>query len=507
MTVLLAILGLSLGLALLLTPLVRALAPRFGLVDHPDGKRKTHARPTPVGGGVAVLVATSGALAIGLAATGGFDDACGSHGEFLLGLFVAGTIICVVGLADDLWGLRGRHKVLGQLVAIVVVMYAGVVVERIQLFNWCQELGLLAIPFTVFWLLGAINSLNLMDGMDGLLGCVGTIISLAIAVMAVLSNSWVVACLAVALAGALLGFLRYNFPPASIFLGDAGSMLIGLVLGVLAIRGALKGPATIALAAPVAILTVPILDTTAAIVRRKLTGRSLYTTDHGHLHHCLLRHNLSCRGVLLGVSGLCCLTVAAGVVSLSLNNELFAILTSVSVACILVVTRLFGYAEFVLARDHFLETVWSLLHARAANPAAHQIEVRLHGSGEWKELWHDLTARAPELNLAAMCLDVNAPAMEEGYHARWNRRNGEIEDGRLWRAEIPVMAEGQMVGRLEAIGPRDGEAIGAKLATLTQLLDSLEKAVSARNGPSAGGPHARSLGGPPVTTGGAASVP
>src|SRR5262249_8496162 len=101
-----------------------------------------------------------------------------------------------------------------------------------------------------------------------------------------------------ALAGALLGFLRYNFPPATIFLGGSGSMLVGLVIGVLAIQSSLKAPATIALVAPLATLAIPIIDTAAAIVRRKLTGRSTYTTDRGHLHHCLLSKGFSSRGVL-----------------------------------------------------------------------------------------------------------------------------------------------------------------------------------------------------------------
>src|SRR5439155_8367461 len=138
-------------------------------------------------------------------------------------------------------------------------------------------------------LLGAINSLNLIDGMDGLLGSVGLILSLALAVMAALAGHWGAAAVAVALAGALLGFLPFNLPPASVFLGDSGSMLVGLVLGTLAIQSSLKAPATIALATPVALLILPIFDTTVAILLRTMTGRSLYTTDRGHLLHRLLR--------------------------------------------------------------------------------------------------------------------------------------------------------------------------------------------------------------------------
>src|SRR5581483_6199758 len=120
--------------------------------------------------------------------------------------------------------LRGRHKLVGQCIAVGIVIVGGVRVEHIHLFDWTLELGLLSVPFTGFILLGAINSLNLIDGMDGLLSSVGLIITLAMGALAAVGHHWIAACIALSLAGALLGFLRYNFPPASIFLGDAGSM-------------------------------------------------------------------------------------------------------------------------------------------------------------------------------------------------------------------------------------------------------------------------------------------
>src|SRR5262249_13889999 len=151
---------------------------------------------------------------------------------------------------------------------------------------------------------------------------------LALGAMAALQGQWAAAAVAAILAGALLGFLFYNFPPASVFLGDCGSMLIGLAVGVLAIRSSLKAPATVALAAPTALLILPIFDTTAAILRRKLTGRSLYTTDRGHLHHCLLRSGLSNRRALLAVAGLCLVTAVGALASLAWNNEALALLSA-----------------------------------------------------------------------------------------------------------------------------------------------------------------------------------
>src|SRR5205807_3125260 len=241
----------------------------------------------------------------------------------------------IVGLVDDFIRLRGRHKLLGQVVSVLIVMSFGLVVHQISLFGWQVELGLLAYPFTMLWLLGAINSLNLIDGMDGLLSSVGLILTIAIAAIAILAGQSAQAAVAVAMAGALAAFLRYNFPPASIFLGDSGSMLIGLVVGTLAIQSSLKTTATVAMCAPLAILSVPFFDTLMAIVRRKLTGRSIYTTDRGHLHHCLLRRGLSSTRVLLLVSAFSLLTAVSALASLAFHNEFLCVFTVAAVASIL----------------------------------------------------------------------------------------------------------------------------------------------------------------------------
>jgi UDP-GlcNAc:undecaprenyl-phosphate GlcNAc-1-phosphate transferase len=204
---LLVILGLSFCLTVVLTPVARRCAFRWGLVDQPDGRRKIHAGPIPLAGGLVILAAATGALLPVLLVPNPFQDQLIEQGPMLLGLFLSAVTLCGVGLADDFLGLHGRHKLLGQLAAISIVLASGLLVRKLRLFHWEVELGLLALPFTVCWLLGSINSLNLIDGMDGLLSCMGLIISLAMALMAAVAGQWVAACTAVALAGALIGFL------------------------------------------------------------------------------------------------------------------------------------------------------------------------------------------------------------------------------------------------------------------------------------------------------------
>jgi UDP-GlcNAc:undecaprenyl-phosphate GlcNAc-1-phosphate transferase len=469
--------ALSFGVAFALTPLVRLLARRVGLVDRPDGVRKLHSRSIPVAGGIGILLAVGAALGAALLVPGPLRDELAEQGAFVVGLLLAGVLICAVGVVDDFVTLRGRYKLLGQVLAVGIVMASGVVVRHLRLFGWDVELGLLAVPFTLFWLLGAINSLNLIDGMDGLLSSLGLIVAAALGALALVGGQDVAACVALALAGALLAFLRYNFPPASIFLGDSGSMLIGLLVGAVGIQGALKGPATVALCAPVAVLTIPLFDTAMAIVRRKLTGRSIYATDRGHLHHCLLRHGFSSRRVLLVVSSLSVVAAAGAFVSLSLENELLAVLVMVAVVGVFVLTRLFGHAEFLLVRERLRGVLGPFFPGRAGS-APREIRVRLQGTVDWEALWEELTGCAADLRLAAVCLDVNAPSLHEGYYASWRHPAYRPEGRGAWQTEIPVYAERLPIGRVQISGHENDEAFWDKIAAVAKVIGSFDARVA-----------------------------
>jgi len=322
------LLAVSFAVSFVGTWIFRSLAVRWGLVDRPDGRRKLHGKDIAVAGGVPIFIAVVVGVGLGCAFWPWSINPEGSNSGTLIGLLLGALTICAVGVADDCRMLRRRHKLVGQLFAIGLVVACGVIIERVRLFNIEVELGLLALPFTFFFLLGAVNSLNLIDGMDGLLGTVGVIVTLAFGIMAIFTGRTMTAGVGFVLAGALLGFLRFNLPPATVFLGDAGSMLIGLIVGVLAIHSSMKGPATLALAAPLAVLIIPIFDTSAAILRRKLTGRSLYSTDRSHLHHCLLRRGMRTGTVLLVIASFCLLTVAGSLASLQFGNELYAVVSA-----------------------------------------------------------------------------------------------------------------------------------------------------------------------------------
>lgn len=440
-------------LSCLLTPLMRRAAIPLGIVDHPDGRRKLQLGPIPLGGGVVVCVATILAIALNLGAM-----SLSAHGEsknpadFLIGLLGASVLIVAVGLLDDRFSLRGRQKLAGQLGAALILVFSGLVVERIHLFGAQIELGLLSIPFTLFWLLGAINALNLIDGIDGLASSVGAILSVAIAGMAVMTGHGGDALIALALCGALLGFLIYNFPPASIYLGDAGSMLVGLLLGALAIRSSLKGPATVALAAPTVIWAIPIMDVGMAILRRKLTGRSIYHTDRGHLHHCLLRKGFSTRTTLISIVIFCMVTAFGSLASVAQQNEWLAVGSALVVFATLLVTRWFGNAEFRLLGSRLKTLLVSLLKLSCGRKTpAIPVHTRITGTRDWDELWNTLTVYAERFDLCSVQFNVNLPAWNEDYHVQWNRKP-EGDSHQEWSTEFPLVTHNMTVGRLRIRG-------------------------------------------------------
>ncbi len=245
---LLGTLAMSFGLCLALVPAARVLARRWGLVDQPDGHRKIHKHPTPVSGGLAILAAVVATLGLlFLVPENTVSESLRAHEATVIGLLLGSLVIVAVGMADDLHCLRRRYKLIGQIVAAGIVVSFTRGIQSIHLFGHEFDLGWFGVGFTIFFLVATINSLNLIDGMDGLLGSVGVILSLSLAAMACLASHWWAAAIALALAGALFGFLRYNLSSASIFLGDSGSMLVGLVLGTLAIQCSLKAPSTLAI--------------------------------------------------------------------------------------------------------------------------------------------------------------------------------------------------------------------------------------------------------------------
>ncbi len=442
--------------ALAIAPLAAVVARRIGLVDRPDGHRKLHTKAVPLTGGPTVLLSIVIAVMVTRLAFPNLLNSNEGDLRFLMCLAGASLVIVFVGLLDDRFGLRGRQKLAGQFLAALVMVPSGILIERIEILGYPLEFGDVAPFVTVFWILGAINALNLIDGVDGLASTTGIILSLSVAAVTfILGGRPDGLLISLALAGALSGFLVYNLPPARMFLGDSGSMLIGLVLGCVALKCSLKQYAAVALIMPTAIWAIPIFDVAMAIVRRRLTGRSIYTTDRGHLHHCLVRQGHTGVRLLVVVGSLCSLTGIGAIAGAALGSDLIAIIGVLTALSLLVVTRSFGHAELNLLTNRLRRFASSLVRKTAGpSPVLHDEQVRLHGHHTWEHLWQTLTEFAEKHGLDGVDLMVNMPSMGEEYHGTWRSRS-RVEQHDVWRSDIPLIVDGIRAGhvRLAAAAP------------------------------------------------------
>lgn len=279
----------ALVLALVFVPLAMKLAYKIGAVDKPNA-RKVHTKIMPRMGGLGIYLA----YIIVVLATQKMNMQ-------LAGLLLGSTILVVLGIFDDMKDLNAKFKLLIQILAAVIVMAFGVRIEFMtNVFGGeAIYLDILSLPITLLWIVGITNAINLIDGLDGLAGGIATIAALSMAVVGWIYGQYLMASMAIILAGATMGFLRYNFHPAKVFMGDTGSLFLGFNLSVLAIMGVAKSVTFISLAAPVLVLGVPIFDTFFAILRRKMNHKPIFAADKDHLHHRLLGMGFSHRKTVL----------------------------------------------------------------------------------------------------------------------------------------------------------------------------------------------------------------
>lgn len=282
--------------AALATPLVMRLARTIGAVDRPNERKVSRRAAMPLLGGLAVAVGCAAGLAI---AASTFEES--GFAQHLLGFGAGATILLLAGLWDDRFDMRAIVKLGFQLVAAVIAIEAGF---RFDLFSNFIAGRLEVVPawlmwpISILWIVGVTNALNLIDGLDGLSSGVGAIIAGTLTIICWQAEQWTGVAIGLALFGALLGYLPFNFPPARIFLGDTGSMLIGFGLAVLALEGYRK-TAFLAFLVPLLALAIPLLDTLLSIVRRLRTGRGVFSPDRLHMHHRLLEREGSHKSAVL----------------------------------------------------------------------------------------------------------------------------------------------------------------------------------------------------------------
>jgi UDP-GlcNAc:undecaprenyl-phosphate GlcNAc-1-phosphate transferase len=385
-------------LTLLITPACRAACRRFGWLDHPDS-RKLHSAPIPRAGGIAIFLGYAAAICAPIGA---------AHRAWTI--LPAVLAAFTTGLLDDIVNLKPRTKIAGQVLAALLVCAAGVQIRTMG--GYSMGNGWWHIPLSVLWIVGCANAVNLIDGLDGLAAGIGLFATAAAFLSALLSGNSALAAVTAPLLGALIGFLVYNFSPASIFMGDCGSNTVGFLLGCFTIMWAQSSPTLPAMTAPVICLAIPILDTGIAILRRFLRGDPIFTADRGHIHHRLLARGFTPRRVT------CILYAGSGFfacMSLLLTTGTYSrgpILAAFGIVVWLAL-RYFRYDEFDSLRRVFFGGAFR--RALRADLSARQLEAAVSAALSIDECWAALQNSGRSLGLSRATMQVNGRTYSEEF--------------------------------------------------------------------------------------------
>jgi len=343
-----AIFVLSLLFSFVLTRYVRDTATARGWVAVPTQERHLHSNPLPRLGGVAIFISFSLSMVAGAAIA---SYALHLHSVFspktLLTILVPATLVFLLGVYDDIHSVGPYFKFAIQAVAATMLFLGGLRIVNIPVLFGAHTLPwFVGLPLTILWVLAITNAFNLIDGLDGLAAGSALFSTMVAFVVALLAGQSLVAVVAIALAGAILGFLRYNFNPATIFLGDSGSLFIGFLLSALALEGAQKAPTIVAVAIPVVSFGLPILETSLSIVRRLISGRPVFTADREHIHHKLLQHGMTHRQVVILLYGVSAVFALLSLFLLWPTGSSLGLVLAVLGTGIWIGVQRLGYLEF-----------------------------------------------------------------------------------------------------------------------------------------------------------------
>jgi len=445
--------------ALAVTPCVARWATRKGICDHPSSRR-VHLDCIPRAGGIALFISFIVTYIISLSLSSPLETFFILQREQIV-FFLGAFCIFFLGLWDDIKSLSPWIKFSGQICVGLLVWFGGIGVE---LFSVTLHSGILlpswlSLVVTVFWVVLLVNAINLIDGLDGLAAGICLFVSITLLSLCLSSGKPVLIVGFSALAGSCLGFLRYNFNPASVFMGDCGSYLLGYLLAALTIQGAMKSHATVALLIPIIALGVPLLDTLLTPVRRFILGKDMFRPDQSHIHHLLLKLGYSQRHVVVIIYGV---TVFLGLTALAfvfVKDQLSAYILVLPGVLLFLVVKKLGYLEYLAA-----DKVWGWLRdltdeAGLSNERRSflNIQMQIMQSNDVEDLWTNVTVAIENLDfdIAELHLiDGKGSFLQRcPNNMKWQRQqnNEEFDFNKQcqFKLEMPLMAgEGTTYGTL-----------------------------------------------------------
>jgi UDP-GlcNAc:undecaprenyl-phosphate GlcNAc-1-phosphate transferase len=392
-----------------LTPAVRNAFRHWGLVDRPD-ERKQHRIPVPRVGGIPIAVSYVAAFLFLLLFAHHDGQIVSSHMDLVWKLLPAAGAVFLVGLIDDIIGLTPWQKLLGQVVAAGLAYWGGVrilgVTDHIE--HWWS------LPLTIAWLLACTNAFNLIDGLDGLAAGIGFLATLTIVLEALIQGNFPLAVAIVPLAGSLLGFLVYNFNPASIFLGDCGSLLIGFLLGCFGVIWSQKSATILGMTAPLLAMTVPVLDVALSIVRRYMRSQPIFSPDTGHVHHRLLAMGLAPKHVAIVLYGFCGLGAACSLLQSVTNVRFGGAAIVLFCAIVWFAVRQLGYVEFGVAQRMLMSGEFRKV--LRANIRLQMFHEAVAATKRVEDCWPMVCEACRDFGFSSVRMQVGEEAFEERFH-------------------------------------------------------------------------------------------
>ena len=426
MYLIIAVGAVSLLLSYILTPLIRDHVGRLGFLDQPDGIRKKHSGPVPRVGGIAIALSYGATFAIALVLPFSYTHILHNAFAGIWKLTLVASLVFLTGVLDDLVGLNAWQKLTGIGAAGVLAYFAGIRVD-IHLFPGISAYPWMGFAITVVWLVGCTNAFNLIDGMDGLAAGVGLFATVTMLLAALTQPNLPLALATMPLVGCLLGFLRYNFNPASVFLGDSGSLLIGFLLACYGALWSEKSVTMVAMAAPLLAVSIPLLDVGLSILRRFLRNRPIFQGDRGHIHHKLLERGFSPKAAVLVIYGLCAIAAAVSLVVGALHNQLSGLIVILFCVAAWVGIQYLGYAEFAMAGQMFLKG--NFRRIIDAETRLVDFERALSQAADLDECWTTILAGSREFGFQGVRMSMAGLLFEDA-----DCRN----NGPLWQLRIPL---------------------------------------------------------------------
>ncbi|MEA3359269.1 MAG: MraY family glycosyltransferase [Thermodesulfobacteriota bacterium] len=454
MTTQLAIFIISLALSLALTPLAGKVGAMVGAVDEPN-ERKVHTKTIPRFGGPAIVVSFLLTLSfISLFINNNVSDLLVLNrqtGLILLGAF----IVFGAGLLDDLYRLRWTIKLLLQVLGASTTFLAGLKIGHVDFFGLSLHFGVFSYVVTIFWFLLFINAVNLIDGLDGLAAGITFFACAVMVIFSIAIQNWLVASLFTALAGSTLGFLRYNFNPARIFLGDGGSYFLGYAIAAFSIMGSTKSHMGTIMLIPLVGMGVPLFDTILSPVRRFILGQHMFHPDKGHVHHKLVEMGLSTRKAVLFIYGISVALLIFSLILVNFRNEQIGLYLTILVIPSILFLRKVKYFEYFTSDKIFgwLNDLTDEAGLKRDRRTFLSMQMNIINSESLEQLWHSIIKAGEKINLSSMSLDVEPGMFGASSAPSFDWKNGMSalgvkENGNVVHVDVPIVLHGKAYARL-----------------------------------------------------------